>query len=194
MGPKCPDLAMKADSAEHVPRPANSFILFRTDFVKKNPKNGSGSSNQIDLNPDASEAWNALSNFEKSRWKAKALEIVEEHKRKHPNYKYSPTKKKSQARQTGTGKKATTPRTKAASSSASTPLTFGPTSEGLTELILDIQVENPQPASSDTFPMLLGWLVEDNNAESVPTMLQKSKEKSCIQYAAEESEHGSEHV
>ena len=102
-----------AENANYVPRPRNSFIIFRTDFVKSKMEgkgvngsvpgcrsasaSGSGSGGEDDepsssLSKQASEVWNKMSDTEKEPWQKLAEEEKQEHARKYPNYRYRPSR------------------------------------------------------------------------------------------------------
>lgn len=103
-----------AENANYVPRPKNSFILFRTDFVAKHKArldsegrsaagtssisaSGSASGGEDDETPcslskQASVEWNKMSDKEKEPWQKRAEFEKQEHARKHPNYRYRPVR------------------------------------------------------------------------------------------------------
>lgn len=76
---------------EHIKRPPNAFICFRTHFygtvvrVEKHNAN---------ISQSAGKAWAALSAEKKAPHYAKAKFLKEEHKRKYPYWKYRPKKSK----------------------------------------------------------------------------------------------------
>ncbi|KLO15320.1 HMG-box, partial [Schizopora paradoxa] len=76
------------------PRPRNSFIIFRTDFVAKHKKEaeaaGDGDGDVRSLSKQASEVWNKMSEAEKVPWQERAEEEKRDHARKYPNYRYRP--------------------------------------------------------------------------------------------------------
>ncbi|KXJ94109.1 hypothetical protein Micbo1qcDRAFT_202021 [Microdochium bolleyi] len=73
-----------------VPRPANAWILYRRaqrpDFAKQHPGASEG-----ELSTFISAAWRAESTEVRTYWKQKEKEERDEHKQKHPDYKYAPT-------------------------------------------------------------------------------------------------------
>lgn len=80
----------------HIPRPMNSFIHFRREWVAahrdtelaKGPKS---------LSKLAGEAWHSLSKAERDRYQGLAKETKKEHEEAYPDYKYEPKRKTSRA-------------------------------------------------------------------------------------------------
>ncbi|KAF8528189.1 high mobility group box domain-containing protein, partial [Hysterangium stoloniferum] len=81
-----------AKKESHIPRPSNSFFLFRTDFVSKLPAGGIASGNKT-LSKLAGDAWKSLPPNKKTYWEEKAHEIREEHARKYPTWRYKPRRR-----------------------------------------------------------------------------------------------------
>jgi hypothetical protein len=75
-----------------VPRPKNAFIIFRQEFVKHSKSYRTGMKQQ-ELSQAAGVAWKALPDSQKAYWNMKADEEREEHKKKHPLYRYTPTRR-----------------------------------------------------------------------------------------------------
>ncbi|KAG8951474.1 hypothetical protein FRC04_006006 [Tulasnella sp. 424] len=76
--------------ANHIPRPRNAFILFRTNFVEESKLTRGTEADHRNISKIAGAVWRALPPEEKLQWHRKALEEKEMHKRKYPNYKYTP--------------------------------------------------------------------------------------------------------
>ena len=74
---------------EHIPRPRNAFIIFRSHFAL-NYKAGKSHPHQNVVSCDAAEAWNKLSEEGKLPFKLQADEEKRAHRRKYPNYTYVP--------------------------------------------------------------------------------------------------------
>ncbi|QIW96427.1 hypothetical protein AMS68_001945 [Peltaster fructicola] len=72
---------------EKVPRPANSFMLYRSHF---NRLNKARDSNQPKMSQKAKVAWDAASLETKNYWKTKANEEKAKHKQLYPNYQFKP--------------------------------------------------------------------------------------------------------
>ena len=79
----------RSKSSEHVyvPRPANAFMLFRSDVYRKglvdeNP--------QDDLSIAAGKIWNSLSDEQKAPWVERARQVREEHAQRYPGYRFRP--------------------------------------------------------------------------------------------------------
>ncbi|KAF9075899.1 high mobility group box domain-containing protein, partial [Rhodocollybia butyracea] len=69
-------------------RPPNSFILFRSDFLKRDVIPASVEKHQQTLSRVAGEVWNLMPPEEKKTWYDKAAEAVKSHALKYPNYKF----------------------------------------------------------------------------------------------------------
>jgi hypothetical protein len=88
-------------SADHVPRPPNSFILFRSDYCVRNKQLDSEAVRDHALVSQlAGKAWRALSPAARKEYEDIAQEKKKEHAEKYPGYTYSPT-----SRSGGKGKK-----------------------------------------------------------------------------------------
>lgn len=75
---------------EHIPRPPNAFMLYRSDFLKRRVIPSHVERRQQNLSRIAGECWNLLSTEEKGRWQDEAARVLAEHQRKNPNYKFTP--------------------------------------------------------------------------------------------------------
>ncbi|ESK90962.1 sry-box containing protein 7 [Moniliophthora roreri MCA 2997] len=67
---------------QHIPRPMNSFMLFRADFVKT--RKGQ------ELSKLASKVWKAMSEDEKRPWKEEAERVKKKHQQDYPHYQFRP--------------------------------------------------------------------------------------------------------
>ncbi|TFK19442.1 HMG-box, partial [Coprinopsis marcescibilis] len=79
----------------HIPRPRNAFIIFRSHLNDCNPpentKTADGSKiNQSDVSKDAGKVWQSMSAEEKQPFFEKAYREKREHSLRHPNYSYAP--------------------------------------------------------------------------------------------------------
>ncbi|KAJ6581817.1 hypothetical protein B0H19DRAFT_1061322 [Mycena capillaripes] len=79
-----------------IPRPPNSFIIFRTEFSQRH-KNARGSRARRDVKEigvtvsrKAADAWRKLSPEEKQPYQRRAELAKEQHARDYPNYQYRP--------------------------------------------------------------------------------------------------------
>ncbi|EEB89679.1 hypothetical protein MPER_12197 [Moniliophthora perniciosa FA553] len=90
---------------EDIPRPSNSFILFRKDYNDGNPTARrftrpehkpllDAGARQPDISKIASAAWNGMTKEQKEPWYKRQEEVKAEHETKYPGYKYSPGSKK----------------------------------------------------------------------------------------------------
>ncbi|KAH9951743.1 hypothetical protein B0H21DRAFT_189098 [Amylocystis lapponica] len=75
------------------PRPPNAFMLFRSDLLKSGKIPSRVERRQQNISRVAGECWNLMSDEEKEKWFQKARDALEEHKRLHPEYKFSPSPK-----------------------------------------------------------------------------------------------------
>ncbi|KIO31567.1 hypothetical protein M407DRAFT_219396 [Tulasnella calospora MUT 4182] len=76
---------------EHIPRPMNSWMLFRADWTRKHKNEQKGN-----LSARAAVEWRVLSHAERAVWIQKAELIKKEHARMYPDYKYRPGRSKGQ--------------------------------------------------------------------------------------------------
>ncbi|RDX55428.1 hypothetical protein OH76DRAFT_1319713, partial [Lentinus brumalis] len=73
-----------------VPRPANAFMLFRSDMIKTGQIPKDVEQRQQNISRVAGQCWNLLPPEQKAYWHQKAAEKYEEHMKMYPNYKFSP--------------------------------------------------------------------------------------------------------
>lgn len=85
------------DEANHVPRPPNSFIMFRAHWIKKVKEEEVMGQNVVtlkdaDCEPSrwAAEVWHSMTDAQKEEWREKARLQKQEHDRDHPGYLYKP--------------------------------------------------------------------------------------------------------
>ena len=77
----------------YVPRPPNAFILFRTDWIKKNNSLLNGTQKKH-LSKVVGSLWRSLSKEEKLPWEKLAETCKAIHREQHPNYKFKPIRDK----------------------------------------------------------------------------------------------------
>ncbi|KAJ7781869.1 high mobility group box domain-containing protein, partial [Mycena maculata] len=82
-----------------IPRPKNSFIIFRTEFARlhRNPR-GSRSKTDVKVlgrtvSGKAADAWRELPPEQKQRYQRLAELEKEQHAREHPDYQYRPRRR-----------------------------------------------------------------------------------------------------
>ncbi|KAH9836288.1 uncharacterized protein C8Q71DRAFT_761656 [Rhodofomes roseus] len=78
---------------DHVPRPPNAFILFRSSFVKSDHVSSKVETNHSTLSTIIGYTWNKLPPAEKQIWFDKAKALLDEHKQKYPGYSFRPSSK-----------------------------------------------------------------------------------------------------
>lgn len=95
----CPPARRPAHSKkkpeDHIPRPPNAFILFRSSFIKGHHVSTEVETNHSTLSKIIGLTWKNLPNDERLFWHAKAKAALDEHKRKFPQYAFRPTQGKS---------------------------------------------------------------------------------------------------
>ncbi|KAG6916360.1 hypothetical protein DXG01_007196 [Tephrocybe rancida] len=91
----------KKKPEDHIPRPPNAFILFRSSFIKSQHVSTEVETNHSTLSKIIGLTWKNLPNDERLLWHAKAKAALDEHKRKFPQYAFRPT----QARHKGSTEK-----------------------------------------------------------------------------------------
>lgn len=80
----------KRRGSGHIPRPPNAFILFRAEFVKNRHIPDTIETQHSGLSKIVGACWRKLPFEERAIWEEKAKSASEEHKEKHPGYKYRP--------------------------------------------------------------------------------------------------------
>lgn len=75
---------------KRVPRPANAFMLFRSDFLRSGTVPSEVERKQQTLSKLAGKIWEGMDEDEKSKWRNKAEKVKDEHRRAHPDYKFTP--------------------------------------------------------------------------------------------------------
>ncbi|KAI6164805.1 hypothetical protein EDD17DRAFT_1754663 [Pisolithus thermaeus] len=78
---------------EHIPRPPNAFLLYRSDFLKRRTIPREVEKRQQNLSRIIGECWNMLSAEEKAVWREKAAAVTAAHQAKYPHYKFRPTRR-----------------------------------------------------------------------------------------------------
>ncbi|KDQ49739.1 hypothetical protein JAAARDRAFT_113690, partial [Jaapia argillacea MUCL 33604] len=73
----------------HIPRPANAFILFRSDFVRKKKIPASVEHDHRNISRIAGKIWKAMEPEERKPWEVLAEEERRRHKEKYPGYRYT---------------------------------------------------------------------------------------------------------
>ncbi|RDX51700.1 hypothetical protein OH76DRAFT_1346376 [Lentinus brumalis] len=80
----------KKKPENHIPRPPNAFILFRSSFIKNQHVSSEVETNHSTLSKIIGLTWQNLPSEERQVWHAKAKAALEEHKRKFPQYAFRP--------------------------------------------------------------------------------------------------------
>ncbi|KAF8063272.1 hypothetical protein FPV67DRAFT_235120 [Lyophyllum atratum] len=81
----------KKKPEDHIPRPPNAFILFRSSFIKGQHVPTEVETNHSTLSKIIGLTWKNLPEDERLFWHSKAKAALEEHKRKFPQYAFRPT-------------------------------------------------------------------------------------------------------
>ncbi|KAJ7578476.1 hypothetical protein C8J56DRAFT_968050 [Mycena floridula] len=80
----------KKKPANHIPRPPNAFILFRSAFIKSQHVSTEIETNHSTLSKIIGLTWQNLPEDERQVWHTKAKAALDEHKRKFPQYAFRP--------------------------------------------------------------------------------------------------------
>ncbi|KAK7436739.1 hypothetical protein VKT23_009834 [Stygiomarasmius scandens] len=80
----------KKKPENHIPRPPNAFILFRSSFIKSQHVSTGVETNHSTLSKIIGMTWQNLPEQEKMVWHAQARAKLDEHKRKFPEYTFRP--------------------------------------------------------------------------------------------------------
>ena len=81
-------------TVQHIPRPPNPFMCFRMERGRELRETHESTIKEAKISTILSREWHLMPPAEKDHWRAVAAEAKIEHKRKYPNYKYQPRKKK----------------------------------------------------------------------------------------------------
>lgn len=84
----------KKKPGNHIPRPPNAFILFRSSFIKSQHVSTEVETNHSTLSKIIGLTWQNLSEKERQVWHNKAKAALEEHKRRFPQYAFKPSQSK----------------------------------------------------------------------------------------------------
>ncbi|KAH8082797.1 hypothetical protein BXZ70DRAFT_1080519 [Cristinia sonorae] len=87
----------KKKPENHIPRPPNAFILFRSSFIKGQVVSSDVETNHSTLSKIVGLTWAKLSHEERQKWHTMAKMAQEEHKRKYPEYAFRPLHSKGKA-------------------------------------------------------------------------------------------------
>ncbi|KAJ7222277.1 hypothetical protein GGX14DRAFT_663109 [Mycena pura] len=77
----------------HVPRPSNSWIIFRSDYFQEQRAKATQQNSMLELNRQAAQLWHSMSEEARRPYKELADKIKAEHEVQHPDYRYSPRRK-----------------------------------------------------------------------------------------------------
>ncbi|EIN07921.1 hypothetical protein PUNSTDRAFT_19350, partial [Punctularia strigosozonata HHB-11173 SS5] len=80
------------ESPLHIPRPPNPWILFRSDFNRRQIRESK--TRQAFVSQDASKEWRKASKEDLAYWRQKADEALDAHRKLYPNYVYKPQRGK----------------------------------------------------------------------------------------------------
>ncbi|KAF9483247.1 hypothetical protein BDN70DRAFT_343044 [Pholiota conissans] len=84
----------KKKPENHIPRPPNAFILFRSSFIKSQHVSTEVETNHSTLSKIIGLTWQNMPEDQRQVWHSKAKEALEEHKRKFPKYAFKPVQTK----------------------------------------------------------------------------------------------------
>ncbi|KAI0278393.1 hypothetical protein BGY98DRAFT_539262 [Russula aff. rugulosa BPL654] len=101
-GPKKPGHGKKK-ADDHIPRPPNAFILFRSSFIKSRHVSTEVETNHSTLSKIIGLTWQNMPHEERQFWHSKAKMAQAEHKRKFPDYAFRPSHVKSKGGAGGGG-------------------------------------------------------------------------------------------
>ncbi|KAG2074620.1 hypothetical protein BDR04DRAFT_1092809 [Suillus decipiens] len=76
---------------DHIPRPPNAFILFRSSFIKNQHVSTGVETNHSTLSKIIGLTWQNMPHDERQIWHAKAKKALEDHRRKWPQYAFRPS-------------------------------------------------------------------------------------------------------
>lgn len=88
-----------SSSKEHIPRPPNAFMLYRSHMLKSRG-NADPEKRQQNLSRIAGQLWRAMSTEDRAVWHKKAAEVQAAHYAKYPGYKFKPNRKSAKSAKT----------------------------------------------------------------------------------------------
>lgn len=91
-----------SSSKEHIPRPPNAFMLYRSHMLK-NRGNADPEKRQQNLSRIAGQLWRDMNNEDKAVWHQKAADVQAAHYAKYPGYKFKPNRKSAKLAKTFQG-------------------------------------------------------------------------------------------
>ncbi|KAJ3913450.1 hypothetical protein F5877DRAFT_71563 [Lentinula edodes] len=80
----------KKKAENHIPRPPNAFILFRSSFIKSQHVSTEVETNHSTLSKIIGLTWQNLPEDERQVWHSKAKAALDDHRRKFPQYAFRP--------------------------------------------------------------------------------------------------------
>ena len=83
----------KRKAEDHIPRPPNAFILFRSSFIRSQHVSSDVETDHSTLSKIIGLTWQNLPEKERQVWHEKARLAKEEHRRKFPGYTFRPNVK-----------------------------------------------------------------------------------------------------
>ncbi|KAG1753974.1 uncharacterized protein EDB91DRAFT_1100942 [Suillus paluster] len=81
-----------SSSKEHIPRPPNAFMLYRSHMLKSRG-NADPEKRQQNLSRIAGQLWRDMSQEDRAVWHKKAAEVQAAHYAKYPHYKFRPNRR-----------------------------------------------------------------------------------------------------
>ncbi|KIY68764.1 hypothetical protein CYLTODRAFT_318557, partial [Cylindrobasidium torrendii FP15055 ss-10] len=77
---------------EHIPRPANAWMIFRGEWAKNNAtgRKRTGKGRPGSMSTKASHTWHEFSDREKAVYYARAKDAAKKHAEKYPGWVYHP--------------------------------------------------------------------------------------------------------
>lgn len=88
-----------SSSKEHIPRPPNAFMLYRSHMLKSRG-NADPEKRQQNLSRIAGQLWRDMNQEDKDVWHKKAADVQAAHYAKYPGYKFKPNRKSAKSAKT----------------------------------------------------------------------------------------------
>ncbi|KAL1741548.1 hypothetical protein HDZ31DRAFT_45193 [Schizophyllum fasciatum] len=77
-------------SVNHIPRPPNAFIIFRSSFIKAHKVSKAIENSHANLSKIVAVAWKQLPPAERTYWYGRAADATKEHHLRFPDYQFQP--------------------------------------------------------------------------------------------------------
>lgn len=144
--------AEKRDAPKRIPRPPNAFILYRSDFLKRQVVPPEVEKRQQNLSRIAGQCWNMLPETEKAIWFSKAEVIRADHRAKYHSHKTGPFHKDASRLSAKDKRRRSVTNSERSLGRSKTRRTRTPYCEGMFAALRNSKISSSEPQASLIFP------------------------------------------